>query len=149
MKIYCPYFWCLLTFIQTTMGYIKTILFGFFLIQFSQAVFSQASISGVVQGSDNEGLPHANVLVLDQKDSSLVVGGITNVDGAFSLDYTAVKPVFLAIRFVGVNEYTRFLPQKHPDLNLGTIVMETSQMAIDEVMVSAKRHYLSKRLTEL
>jgi hypothetical protein len=46
---------------------------------------AQVSIAGTVQDQNRQPLPYATVVLLHSKDSAMVAGTITDIDGLFSL----------------------------------------------------------------
>ncbi len=96
---------------------------------FSTVAFSQSTIKGVVVGSDlNEPLPGANII---EKGTSN--GTTTDFDGNFSLR-TQASSGEIVISFVGYTSKTIAFSE---DQDLGAIVLESSDIGLQEIQIIA------------
>lgn len=57
-----------------------------FAFLYSSMAFGQTHLSGTIQTSKKEGIPFANVLLLQAKDFSLVKGMVSSRSGNFRLE---------------------------------------------------------------
>ena len=75
----------------------------FFLLVFPILLFAQNThnVSGLVNESSGNSLPFANVLLLQQKDSSFVKGAITQKDGSYALENLEKGNYLVMISMVG------------------------------------------------
>jgi len=113
-------------------------------------VFAQTgSISGVVKdGSDQTPMEFTRVALFSSKDSSLVDGTISNVDGSFKLDKLPMDVYYLDIKFIGYQ--TRYisnieLKKEASNVNLSSIVLELGQK-LNDVEVVAEKNFSEVKL---
>lgn len=128
------------------MNYLRILTTVLIALILSTAGWTQTVVKGKIVDASNETLPHANVLVLDKQDSSLVMGGITNMEGDFHLNFKTDQPVFLAVRFVGSQDYNVDLPNHHTSIDLGAVVLNERSQSLGEITVSAKRALFERKI---
>lgn len=105
------------------------------------AVAQKITVNGVVNdGSLNESLPGASVVLLQPKDSAIVVGVSTDVDGKFKLPSVKAGNYIFRISYIGFQTYTRniTLQKKVKEVNLGTITLQEDSKILKEAEVTAK-----------
>lgn len=141
---------------------LKTTLpkFGLFLLSFITLVTSNAqrpsgggmpmgNISGILTDeSGGQPLEFATVAVHAQRDSSLVTGGITDMNGRFSLD---VRPgrFYIKAQFIGYGEKIIsdvIVNRENLRPDLGKITLAASNLQLDEVTVQAERTQMELQL---
>lgn len=107
-------------------------------------------LKGVVADKQSKAeLPYANVVVYRQRDSSIVAGTITNEKGAFSFTKLPYGKLYLMIQFVGYPVFTVdsvMIKPAAPAVNLGTIYITSSTVALDEFVVTAQKAALEFNL---
>lgn len=118
----------------------------FFLVIFPTLFFAQNihSISGFVKESSGNGLPYANVLLLQQKDSSFVKGLITQEDGSYSSENLEKGNYIVMTSMVGYQSaYSKpFSLSSHYTVETLTL---TDGEVLNEVVVNAtKALYVQK-----
>lgn len=117
-------------------------LFPFFTLSpFSTAVAQKVTVSGLIMdGSMNEPLTGAAVVLLQPKDSSLVAGVSSDLDGKFKLPSIKAGTYIFRISYIGFQSYTRnlTLTKKAKDADLGTITLQEDSKMLKEAEVTAK-----------
>ncbi len=107
------------------------------------------TISGTVTDeSGGQALEFATVAVHSARDSSLVGGGITDLEGKFNL---TVKPgiFYLKIQFISYGEKIISdvrVGRNNMNVDLGSVTLEASQVQLDEVTVQAERTQMELQL---
>ena len=96
-------------------------------------------VVGTLQDStNNEPIPYVNVAVLDATDSTMVKGGITDLNGYFELQNIPQGDMLLRVSAIGyVNIYYPFTVSNNTAL--GTIKLVPGATTLKEVKVSASR----------
>src|SRR5574344_2934353 len=99
-----------------------------------------ATIKGKILDPNNQPLDYVNVVLLRQTNNALAGGGITDVDGLFSIDNITVGTYRLEVSFVGYKTYTKPIVIKSPEdkLTVGAIKLEEDAQALSEVEVVAQ-----------
>ena len=114
----------------------------FILLLCSLVVVAQkVTISGIIMdGSSNEPLPGAGVVLLQPKDSSLVVGVSSDLDGKFKLPSVKAGNYIMRVSFIGFQPFHRniTLQKKAKDVNLGAITLQEDSKMLKETEVTAK-----------
>lgn len=125
--------------IITEKSYIKISLMKKYLlmlslyISFVTAVSAQ-SISGQVIGTNDQPLEFANIVLLQQSDSSFIKGTTSNSDGTFTIQQPNVK-VFVRVSYIGYA--TKYL-ESQP--NMGKIILKADSSTLSEVVVTGHRN---------
>lgn len=101
----------------------------------------KVTVSGLVMdGTNNEALMGANIVLLQPKDSTQASGALSGLDGKFTLP--AVKPgsYIMRISFVGyVSQYKNLtLGKNSKNVNLGTFTLQENSRVLSEAEVVAK-----------
>lgn len=133
------------------MKYINTLLFILAIVQFS---FSQRpgsrpggppskQIKGkVVDMSTNTALEFATISIFSKKDSSLLTGGISDMDGSFLFDLQPKETMYAEVEFIGYESLVveNIISEKGKSIiDLGVILMTVGGVALDEVVVRAEK----------
>jgi len=113
-----------------------------FLILFSNIALAQkVTIKG--QLTDSLGtLPSATILLLQQKDSSLVQFGVSNADGLFEIKNISRGDYLFKVTFVGYTPHMIKIsarPEERPEINLGQILMRPKSKQLHEVVVKGEK----------
>lgn len=107
---------------------------------FGQSRGSKGLVSGtVVDGDDNSPVMQATVQILALKDSSMVAGNVTDLDGRFSLSARPGK-YLLKVSFVGYSPSFQpiTLTSSKPRLNLGTISLHSDAVMLEGAVIVAQ-----------
>lgn len=118
------------------MTYLPRILFISFFAISSLAFSQEVSIKGKIQdGSDSQPLEFANIALLNVQDSSLVSGGMSELNGTFQ--FTAPKGEYLfRVGFIGFTQFYEQIDLTQRDqVNLGTVILQPDAQNLDEVVV--------------
>ena len=100
---------------------------------------SRTAVAGtVIDGDDNSPIMQATVQVLSPKDSSMVRGNVTDLDGRFTI---AVRPgkYLLKVSYIGYTPYFKDIElARGKRLNLGNIKLATDAIMLGEAVVVAQ-----------
>lgn len=117
----------------------KLLLITFFgLIIFS----SEGQVSGIVKDATGQPMSHVNALLLQVSDSSLVTGGLTNLEGVFLLEAKEAGQFFVKVSFVGfADQFSEpiTLSQGNKSIDLGTFTLVEEAQSLDEVTITAQK----------
>ena len=105
------------------------------------AAAQKITMSGLVMdGELNEPLTGAAVVLLQPKDSALVVGVSSDLEGKFKLPEVKSGNYILRISYMGFQSYFRniTLSKKNKDVNLGTVTLQVDRKMLKEAEVTAK-----------
>ena len=99
-----------------------------------------SQVRGFVFGPGNEPALYSTVVLLN-KDSVLVKGTLSQLDGLFQLEKVEPGDYFLQIRNIEFNTYTsrRFTVKQEDQINFENILLVPSNTRIDEVVVTAQK----------
>ncbi|MDP9231066.1 MAG: TonB-dependent receptor, partial [Bacteroidota bacterium] len=133
-------------------GIIRKQLLFVALFAWALSANAQSIIHGKVVDTSGKSLVHANVLLLNYKDSSLVKGMLTNEMGIYSFEniaagqylitstHTGVKPVFTSlIAITGRQE----------KIDMGTIKLEERSVQLAGVTVVSKKPLYEQKIDRL
>lgn len=107
---------------------------------FAQSGSGRATVTGtVLDGSDKSPVMQATVQILSLKDSTMVKGNVSDLDGNFALSVRPGK-YLLKISYIG---YTTFFRQiemtrNKPRLNVGNIELQADAIMLGEAVVVAQ-----------
>ena len=112
----------------------------------------KGKVSGVVyDGTTNEPVPYATVVLRSPKDNSTVNGMITNEDGSFKLNDINVGTYKLEVSFVGYTKVTQTveLTPKSPDIDIERITIQPDSEQLDEVVVAGQRETIENKIDRI
>ena len=96
-------------------------------------------VAGVLRDAKTgETMPFVNVAVLDSIDSSLVKGGISNMDGVFEISQVPQGAFLLRVSAIGYETYSMPFTVTN-NTNLGTLRINPGVTSLGEVTVAAER----------
>lgn len=107
---------------------------------FAQSGSGRATVTGtVLDGSDKSPVMQATVQILSLKDSTMIKGNVSDLDGNFALSVRPGK-YLLKISYIG---YTTFFRQiemtrNKPRLNVGNIELQADAIMLGEAVVVAQ-----------
>lgn len=99
------------------------------------------AITGKIIDETKTGLPFATVAIINAKDSAILIGGITNDKGGFTIQ-SPIGKVFVQVSYLGFNTYSSEvmdLNPKEPEITLAAIVLTKNNQNLDEVQVIAEK----------
>lgn len=115
----------------------KKIAILYFLFSISTIFSSYAQIKGkVVDKSNSEPLAFANIVIVQDKDSTTFVGTVTDMEGNFMLETTKENPV-IKVSYLGY--VTTSMAVKQNVLN--TIKLEEDANLLGEVVIKGTRQH--------
>src|ERR1051325_615007 len=113
-----------------------------FFVLISSAVSAQKFfVRGQVMDSVGT-LPGATIMLLQQKDSSLVQFGVSNSEGKFEVKNVAQGDYLIKITFTGYSSYTQKIsprPENGLEQDLGVIQMFPKSKMLNEVIVKGEK----------
>jgi hypothetical protein len=119
------------------------------ILAYSHNSFSQFQVKGIAQASNGEALPFANVLLLNQKDSSLFKGTVSNEAGKFVLENIKQGNYLLSIRMIGYERFFTFIEVKAQNLNVGVLKLNALSKELKEVTVTAQKPLYEQQIDRL
>lgn len=115
----------------------KVILVVSFIFTFTCS-FGQQLINGRIIDENSKPMPYANVILINQVDSTFILGTVTNTDGTFSMQ-TMRPNGLLKISYLGYEtKYVNF-----NNSSIGEIKMEPDAMVIKDVVVKGRQNPMS------
>ena len=117
--------------------------------QYSFAQTDATTVSGLVKEQKTLNLiPYANVVLKAEKDSSFIMGTLTDDNGRFSLVNVKSGSYLIEISYFGFTTKRTSLLVGHLSqfLDLGTITISENELALKEVVVSAKQDEVSGKM---
>lgn len=110
------------------------------LTAFAQSSSGRGAVSGtVLDGGDKSPVMQATVQILSPKDSAMIRGNVTDLDGHFSMNVRPGK-YLLKISFIGYTPYFKQieLTRNKPRLNIGTVELQSDAIMLEEAVVVAQ-----------
>lgn len=110
-------------------------VFLLLLIAGIQAI-GQVSVSGEIRDAkDKSKLPGVNVVLMNFKDSTKIVGATTNLDGAFVVNNVTSGMYQLRVSFVGYKEYRQKVQVGNAPVQVGAVSIEQQAIELDGVNI--------------
>ncbi len=99
------------------------------------------SIKGQVIDSANSVLPSSTVMLLSQKDSTLINFGVSDRNGFFEVKNVNAGDYFLKVTFVGYATYEKMISAKGAasEINIGTIKMFPQIKELEGIVVKGEK----------
>lgn len=92
------------------------------------------NIIGKIIDTHHAPVPFANVVLINQQDSTFIQGTVSQEDGSFSLEGTPHKNELVKVSYVG--HQTKYIPCNQAQL--GDIILPLSSKQLDEVVVKGQ-----------
>ncbi|MGG8497424.1 TonB-dependent receptor domain-containing protein [Tenacibaculum sp. TC6] len=124
----------------------KRILLTLTLIINSFLSFSQINISGIVKDSVSN-IEFANVFLKDI-NNNIVTGSITNEKGFFKIEVKKGKYI-IVVSFIGYKDWNKEILVEGNNISLGNIQLIQNENRLDEVIISAKKPLIQKKVDRL
>jgi hypothetical protein len=104
-------------------------------------MWAQGTVKGRLLDEKKEGMPFANILVLNPKDSSTVKFGVSNLEGKFEIYGVPAGNYVISVSMVG---YQKFISPSFQLNDKGTqdfseILMIEDAKTLNEVVVTAQK----------
>lgn len=96
----------------------------------------------VVESGKKQPMEYANVILMSQKDSSMVTGTITNSNGEFTLTDIPVGNYILQATFIGFKKFsipTITVTKDTREMKIGVISLEPNAFETDEVNITGEK----------
>ncbi|MEX2567216.1 MAG: carboxypeptidase-like regulatory domain-containing protein [Cyclobacteriaceae bacterium] len=107
---------------------------------------AQNQISGTVQNVNGTPLPFANVLLLSDKDSSLVKGAVSETKGNFYFNQVPPNKYLISITSVGFHSYLdRIKMPLDEQFMLPPAILKELEEELEEVTVTAQKPLYEKQ----
>lgn len=110
----------------------------------SSISFAQQTISGRILDDKKQGVPFANVLILNTKDSSFVKGNVADLEGDFIVTQVPSKQYLLHITAIGFQKYYQKIEVLDQDLKLSAITLIADNQTLKEVQVVARKPLIER-----
>ena len=108
----------------------------------------KGTISGrVIDSKSNEALPYVNIIIKSQS-GELITGAITDQDGVFEISNIKETTVIVSVQYIGYKTLNKevTLSRGKNKLDLGTLVLEEDQTALDEVTIIAETSTIQQKV---
>lgn len=124
-----------------------TCLVLFIALTFFSNAQTPVEITGkVIESANNSPIEYATISVLNASTKKPITGTVTKSNGTFYLTVDATN-FYIEISFIGYTtkriENTKLVGKK---INIGTIVLDENQQALDEVVVTAEKSQVEFKL---
>lgn len=128
------------------------------ILSFAKLSFGQAqtgerpagSISGqVFDSSSKQPIEYANIVLFNTTDSAQVTGTVSDKEGQFTIRNVRPGNYYLNVQFIGYEKYTInkiVLSRNQPDVTLETILLKSSAINLDNVVVEGTRTPVAFRI---
>ena len=115
-------------------------LLMFFMFISTHLVVAQSyAISGVLQGTEEGHIfPAATVVLMHPKDSSVIKGVVTDLEGSFVFENIPSGKYIIKAQYIGFQTILRSIAVNRQDLYLDNLVMEETASWLDEITVEAR-----------
>lgn len=120
------------------LGILLTAIFA--ISAFAQSGGGRATVTGtVLDGSDKSPVMQATIQILSPKDSAMVTGNVSDLDGNFSLTVRPGK-YLLKISYIGYTTHFQQIEmtRNKPRLNVGNIELQADAIMLGEAVVVAQ-----------
>lgn len=125
----------------------KTFILNLIMACISTATLAQSKVTGQTTAADGNPIPYANVLLLNQSDTTFVIGTMANEQGKYALD---AKPGAYIVRFSAVGfktfESSAFELTSESVKELGTVAMQELSQELQEVVVQAEKPLFEQQI---
>ena len=127
----------------------KTILLFIIILCSTNAFAQNATISGIVkEKATTNTMPYVSVTIKSEKDSTLIVGTITNEEGRFTLTNVKQGRYYIEVTFIGyaTQRQPLYVGNLNSFLDAGTIELSEDAKILDAVEVTAKQDEVSGKM---
>ncbi|GAB4335237.1 MAG: outer membrane beta-barrel family protein [Flammeovirgaceae bacterium] len=119
----------------------KKIVTIFILVSQATCIWAQGTVKGRLLDEKKEGMPFANILVLNPKDSSTVKFGVSNLEGKFEIYGVPAGNYVISVSMVGYQKFisSSFQLNENGTQDFGEILMIEDAKTLSEVVVTAQK----------
>ena len=111
-------------------------LFLFFFLLSSVATMAQRQVTGLVVESDTEEPVAQTTVRLLRTDSTLVTGGLTGLDGKFSVKAPSAGQYILQVTCVGFKPYAKRIDVADKEVAMGTLALSPDAIMLKGATVT-------------
>jgi outer membrane receptor protein involved in Fe transport len=97
----------------------------------------------------NEPLEYANLVLYSKRDSSIVAGTVTGIDGKFRLEKVPYGKFYMVANFIGYNKTTIpeiMITPKAKTLDLGIILLDPATTSLEGVEITADKERIEYKI---
>jgi hypothetical protein len=127
---------------------IKTNRIVFILVTTLPFYTNAQTYQGVVNDIQNSPIPFANVIAQNNTDGSLLTGVVTDEKGSFEITVTSEDTFLIIISYLGFEDWKKEVSASDP-VDFGVIILNESQNELDEVIVTAKKPTIKRKVDRL
>src|SRR4051794_35241441 len=106
------------------------------------------TIKGIVTGNQKK-IEAATIYVLRSNDSSILKTGISDKEGAFTIEDITEGSYLLSVEAIGYKKFygdVFSLNSNNPTFNVNTITLAAADAAINTVVVTSKRPFIEQKI---
>jgi len=123
----------------------KSSIILFFICSFTLISQTNFTLSGTIIDSEQQPQIGASVALHNPSDSSIITGGMTKIGGRFSFKASS-GTYYVRVTSVGMEPKIIDNVNLTDNLDLGTIIISTSSMLTDEVVVTEEKSIMELKL---
>ena len=115
---------------------------------FADNILDGGSVSGhVIDSKSNLALPYVNIII-KSPSGELLTGGITDQDGVFKISNIQETTFIVSVQYIGYKTLNKevTLNRGIKTLDLGTLVIEEDNTALDEVTIIAETSSIQQKV---
>ncbi|MDD2562620.1 MAG: outer membrane beta-barrel family protein [Salinivirgaceae bacterium] len=97
----------------------------------------------IIESTGNHAVEYASIVLYRQKDSSMVGGTITDVEGKYEIELSRPGQYTMIVQFIGFEKYTLngiMVNPQNPTVNLKPITINPSAIMLQETVISDRRN---------
>lgn len=111
---------------------------------------AQTKLHGTIKEENNKAIGGANILLMNEKDSSLVKGTITSAAGAFNFDVGNAGNYIIAVSATGFNNYYKNTTvANEKEIDAGTITLVKGTVQLDAVTLVSKKPLFEQKIDRM
>lgn len=115
-----------------------------------QATEAQTKLYGIVKEENNKAIGGANVLLLNENDSSLVRGMVANASGSFNVNIDNPGKYIIAISASGFNNYYKQVTvTSEKEIDAGNITLVKASVQLDAVTLVSKKPLFEQKIDRM
>ncbi len=111
---------------------------------------TDGSITGlVVEAKQNLPLEYVSVVIYSQRDSSMVAGVVTDVEGNFSFNELGYGRYYMELKFLGFEKKTISGIKVNPktkNVKIGTVTLNVAEQTVGDVVVEVDKLHLEYKI---
>jgi hypothetical protein len=129
----------------------RTPLFVTLLLFIPVTVYCQSRITGVITDNKGNPLPFSNVLLMNQKDSSMIKGAIATEKGEYAFQESSEADLLLQVSMVGFKtKYSApFNTSSKKEIVIEAISLEEDTRMLGEVEVVARKPLFEQQIDKM